>query len=112
MLFLRRFSVVLGLFNLLLFSPLFAADSSIDPPSKYRVLNPETSSICAAGDLPCNGIYPVREKDACELALLTAGQKAFRARVWVINNAKVSLRHQNLIWTGDESGLALADLFK
>jgi len=56
-----------------------------------------------------SGLLPVTRG---HLALLTSGEEAFSARLKTLQNARRSIRIQALIFTADESGMAVAKILK
>ncbi|MBI2067062.1 MAG: phosphatidylserine/phosphatidylglycerophosphate/cardiolipin synthase family protein [Deltaproteobacteria bacterium] len=60
----------------------------------------------------CSGIFPVRDKSEARIALLPNGEDSFSARMEALKSAKKSIRIQALLFTGDESGLAIAEILK
>jgi phosphatidylserine/phosphatidylglycerophosphate/cardiolipin synthase-like enzyme len=68
-----------------------------------------------ASDLPdvaATGLYSPRPADQCEVAILTGGEDSFAARMALLARAKHTIRIQALIFTGDESGLRVAEVLK
>ena len=58
------------------------------------------------------GLFPTRTPDQCEVAVLPGGEDSFAARMELIARAKHTIRIQALIFTGDESGLRVAEALK
>ena len=50
--------------------------------------------------------------ETCRIAVLPNGDDSFAARIQALENADTSVRIQALIFTGDESGLYIAELLK
>ncbi|MFA6319061.1 MAG: phosphatidylserine/phosphatidylglycerophosphate/cardiolipin synthase family protein [Elusimicrobiota bacterium] len=59
-----------------------------------------------------NGLFAIREAGQAELGLLSAGEDSLEARLQTLLAAKRSVRIQALIFTGDESGRAIARILK
>jgi cardiolipin synthase C len=80
------------------------------------VLHPAFDFECSSDKVACGGVLPVRtennENEPNRAALLHDGPQAFSVRLESLRNAARSIRIQSLIFRGDESGLAIADLLK
>jgi phosphatidylserine/phosphatidylglycerophosphate/cardiolipin synthase-like enzyme len=66
-------------------------------------------------DLPevaATGLFPPRTGDECEIAVLAGGEDSFALRMALLARAKHTIRIQALIFTGDESGLRVAEVLK
>ena len=59
-----------------------------------------------------SGLFEVHPPETCRIAVLPNGDRSFAARVQALRNAGTSVRIQALIFTGDESGLYIAELLK
>jgi len=59
-----------------------------------------------------SGLFNVHPASTCQIAVLRNGDDSFAARVQALRNADTSVRIQALIFTGDESGLYIAELLK
>ncbi len=59
-----------------------------------------------------SALFPVRPAKANRIAILRNGDDAFAARVRSLEQADTSIRIQALIFSGDESGLYIAELLK
>lgn len=59
-----------------------------------------------------SGLFDVHSADTCQIAVLRNGDDSFAARVQALRNADTSVSIQALIFTGDESGLYIAELLK
>ena len=59
-----------------------------------------------------SGLFDVHPADTCRVAVLPNGGDSFAARVQTLARADTSVRIQALIFTGDESGLYIAELLK
>lgn len=73
------------------------------------------SSEFVASDLPevrATGMFPVRAPAECEIALIAGGEDSFATRMQLLAAAKHTIRIQALIFTGDESGLRVAEVLK
>ena len=58
------------------------------------------------------GLYPVREPEQCEVAMLESGEGSFAARMEILKRAEKSIRIEALIFKGDEAGLRIAEVLK
>ena len=58
------------------------------------------------------GLFEVHPKDSTKISLLKNGDESFSARVQILENAKTSVRIQALMFSGDESGLYIAEILK
>ena len=63
-------------------------------------------------EVGASGLFPVRSPEECEIAILPGGEDSFAARMDLLARAKRTIRIQALIFTGDESGLRVAELLK
>ncbi|HBX42372.1 MAG TPA: hypothetical protein DEH27_00490 [Deltaproteobacteria bacterium] len=63
-------------------------------------------------EIGLSGLFEVHPPEACRIAVLPNGDRSFPARIQALKNADTSVRIQALIFTGDESGLYIADLLK
>jgi putative cardiolipin synthase len=63
-------------------------------------------------DVGASGLYPTRSADECEVAILAGGEDSFAVRMELLARAKHTIRIQALIYTGDESGLRVAEVLK
>ena len=59
-----------------------------------------------------SGLFDVHSADTCRIAVLPNGDDSFTARIQTLEKADTSVRIQALIFTGDESGLYIAELLK
>ena len=59
-----------------------------------------------------SGLFKVHPPETCRIAVLPNGDDSFAARIRTLRNADTSVRIQALIFTGDESGLYIAELLK
>jgi len=59
-----------------------------------------------------SGLFDVHSADTCQIAVLRNGDDSFAARIQALRKADTSVRIQALIFTGDESGLYIAELLK
>jgi len=85
-------------------SPARAGGSPFDPATEF-VGSPY-------GEIGINGLFPVYPSNTCRIAVLRNGEDSFAARIQALKDADTSVRIQALIFTGDESGLYIADLLK
>ncbi|HEY5937857.1 MAG TPA: phospholipase D-like domain-containing protein, partial [Kofleriaceae bacterium] len=77
------------------------------------VFGPTTEFV--ASDLPdvkASGMFATRAPAECEVAILTGGEDSFAARMQLLAGARKTIRIQALIFTGDESGLRIAEVLK
>jgi putative cardiolipin synthase len=58
------------------------------------------------------GLFPVRGPDSCEVAVMQGGEDSFAVRLRTLREARTSVRIQALVFTGDETGLRIAELLK
>lgn len=63
-------------------------------------------------EIGLSGLFEVHPPEACRIAVLPNGDHSFAARIQALKNADTSVRIQALIFTGDESGLYIAELLK
>jgi putative cardiolipin synthase len=63
-------------------------------------------------DVGLRGLFDVHGPDSNQIALLKNGDASFTARVQLIEKAQKSIRIQALIFSGDESGLHIAEILK
>ncbi|HEU0031892.1 MAG TPA: phosphatidylserine/phosphatidylglycerophosphate/cardiolipin synthase family protein [Kofleriaceae bacterium] len=63
-------------------------------------------------DVGARGLFPARAPSECEVAILPGGEDSFAARMQMLAAAKHSVRIEALIFTGDESGLRVAEVLK
>jgi len=59
-----------------------------------------------------SGLFDVHPAESCRIAVLHNGDDSFAARIQALEKADTSVRIQALIFTGDESGLYIAELLK
>lgn len=98
-------------------SPQRARDRSarelLDFVAGTSVFGPASEFV--ASDLPdvrATGMFPVRSPDECEIAMIANGEDSFATRMKLLASAQRSIRIQALIFTGDESGLRVAEVLK
>lgn len=60
----------------------------------------------------CSGLLPLRSKQGSQVGVLDTGEDSFAYRLKILKKAQYSIRIQALIFTGDESGLMIADVLK
>lgn len=70
------------------------------------------SEFVPSGEVGITGMFGVRPPEECEIAILPGGEDSFAARMDLLQRAKQSIRIEALIFTGDESGLRVADVLK
>ena len=63
-------------------------------------------------EIGTRGLFDVHPAETCLIAVLPNGDDSFAARIQALRNADTSVRIQALIFTGDESGIYIADLLK
>jgi phosphatidylserine/phosphatidylglycerophosphate/cardiolipin synthase-like enzyme len=63
-------------------------------------------------DVRASGMFRVRPPAECEVAVLPGGEDSFATRMHLLASAKRTIRIQALIFTGDESGLRVAEVLK
>jgi len=63
-------------------------------------------------DIGRSGLFPVRDADSTNIAILFNGDTAFAARIRSLEAADTSIRIQALVFTGDEAGQYIAHLLK
>ena len=59
-----------------------------------------------------DGLFGVRAPSECEVSILPGGEDSFAARMDLLARAKHTIRIEALIFTGDESGLRVAEVLK
>jgi putative cardiolipin synthase len=59
-----------------------------------------------------SGLFKVHSPETCRIAVLHNGDDSFSARIQALKEADTSVRIQALIFTGDESGLYIAEILK
>jgi len=63
-------------------------------------------------EIGISGLFNVHSAETCRIAVLPNGDDSFAARVQALKKADTSVRIQALIFTGDESGLYIAEILK
>jgi len=63
-------------------------------------------------EIGVSGLFDTHSADACRIAVLPNGDDSFAARIQALEKADTSIRIQALVFTGDESGLYIAELLK
>jgi putative cardiolipin synthase len=63
-------------------------------------------------EIGTSGLFNVHSPETCRIAVLHNGDDSFAARIQALKNADTSVRIQALVFTGDESGLYIAELLK
>ncbi len=58
------------------------------------------------------GLFKVHSPERCSISILRNGDDSFAARIQTLRKAVKSVRIQALVFTGDESGLYIAELLK
>ncbi|TXS90775.1 phosphatidylserine/phosphatidylglycerophosphate/cardiolipin synthase family protein [Parahaliea maris] len=77
------------------------------------VLDPESTFVGSPfTDVGLSGLFPVRDQDECEVAVVQDGGDSFAARMAALKGATKSIRIQTLIFRGDESGVRIAEVLK
>jgi len=78
-----------------------------------RVLEADSDFIGSPyQDVGLDGLFPLREADDCQIAILTGGEDSFAVRMRALRNASKSIRIQALVFKGDEAGLRIAEVLK
>lgn len=73
---------------------------------------PEDYAGSPLAEVNHQGLFDAHHPRDNEIAVLKNGDDSFSARVQLLENAQKSIRIQALIFTGDESGLHIADILK
>jgi cardiolipin synthase C len=63
-------------------------------------------------DVGLGGLFPVHGPEGCQVAVLHGGEDSFAIRLQALKDAQRSIRIQALVFTGDESGLRIAEVLK
>jgi cardiolipin synthase C len=63
-------------------------------------------------EIGVSGLFDVHPAETCRIAVLPNGGDSFAARIQALEKADTSIRIQALVFTGDESGLYIAELLK
>ena len=63
-------------------------------------------------EIGLSGLFDAHPAETCRIAVLPNGDDSFAARIQALEKADTSVRIQALIFTGDESGLYIAELLK
>jgi putative cardiolipin synthase len=63
-------------------------------------------------EIGLNGLFDAHPAETCRIAVLPNGDDSFAARIQALEKADISVRIQALEFTGDESGLYIAELLK
>jgi phosphatidylserine/phosphatidylglycerophosphate/cardiolipin synthase-like enzyme len=63
-------------------------------------------------DVRGTGLFPARPPEHCQVAVIRSGEDSFAVRMELLARAKHTIRIQALIYTGDESGLRVAEMLK
>ena len=100
--------------NKLILVAIFGVVFSLQPAfaaTRFSALDSNTKFQCSPmAEVGCKGLYKVRQND--EVALLSTGRDSLSMRLRSLIYAKQSIRIQALIFTGDESGLRIANILK
>lgn len=90
-----------------------ALQDAISETTATSVLGPDSRFIGSGyPDVGLSGLFPVRGPDECRVAVLEGGEDSFAVRMEALKQARESIRIQALIFTGDESGLRVAEVLK
>lgn len=73
---------------------------------------PETFVGSELDEVGRSGLFAARSPDTSRVAILDNGDGSFAARLQALQSARKSIRIQALIFTGDESGLHIAEILK
>ena len=63
-------------------------------------------------EIVISGLFRVHSDETCRIAVLPNGDDSFAVRIQALEKADTSVRIQALIFTGDESGLYIAEILK
>jgi phosphatidylserine/phosphatidylglycerophosphate/cardiolipin synthase-like enzyme len=63
-------------------------------------------------EIGVSGLFDTHAAETCRIAVLPNGDDSFAARIQALEEADTSVRIQALVFTGDESGLYIAELLK
>ncbi|MEN8760490.1 MAG: phosphatidylserine/phosphatidylglycerophosphate/cardiolipin synthase family protein [Desulfobacterales bacterium] len=63
-------------------------------------------------EIGVSGLFDTHSAEGCRIAVLPNGDDSFAARIQTLEKADTSIRIQALVFTGDESGLYIAELLK
>jgi len=63
-------------------------------------------------EIGLSGLFDIHSAETCRITVLQNGDDSFAARIQTLEKADTSVRIQALIFTGDESGLYIAELLK
>ena len=63
-------------------------------------------------EIGLSGLFDAHSAETSRIAVLPNGDDSFAARIQALEKADTSVRIQALVFTGDESGLYIADLLK
>lgn len=77
------------------------------------VFGPQREFVASdLADVGATGLFPARPASDCEIAVLSGGEDSFAVRMALLARAKHTIRIEALIFTGDESGLRVAEVLK
>lgn len=98
-----------------------ARQSLPDQSSTAFVAEVSASSVLGAdarftgsyyADVGMSGLFPVRGPLECNVAVVQGGEDSLAVRLQSLHNARRSIRIQALVFSGDESGLRIAEILK
>lgn len=91
--------------TLLSFSTLHAQES-------VRISQDQTVTCSPLAEVGCAGVLPVRDSEDSQVADLASERDSLSYRLQILKSAKKSIRLQALIFTGDETGVRIAEILK
>src|ERR1043165_8520184 len=90
-----------------------SAQGLLDAAHGTSVFDPIASWVPSPQkEVGLGGMFGVRPPEECEVAVLPGGEDSFTTRMALLAAAKQSIRIEALIFTGDESGLRVAEVLK
>jgi putative cardiolipin synthase len=97
-----------------------AGEGDTPPLSKVPVSSIQGTPFGPAGEfigspfeeIGLSGLFDAHSAEVSRIAVLPNGDDSFAARIQALEKADTSVRIQALVFTGDESGLYIADLLK
>ncbi len=97
-----------------------AGEGNAPPPSKVPASAIQGTPFGPADEfagspyetIGVSGLFDAHPAETCQIAVLANGDDSFAARIQALEKADTSIRIQALVFTGDESGLHIAELLK